>query len=185
MSEFQFFRQWRGPGDAVYYRVDPDAKPDRQVRVSDDGLWAPTVFEGVDDFRNSNLGGGFEVPAAQVPCHLCMLVAGSVTRVLVREWPDAVAVTPRPTPAVGGHVVVIPRAHVRNAREDWAVAGLVRVRAAELQSELELGSSNYIDSDGRAATQSETEHMHGHLVPRCEGDGLHLPWTGQIAKGGA
>lgn len=32
-----------------------------------------------------------------------------------------------------------------------------------------------------AATQTG-EHLHAHIVPRREDDGLHLPWTGQVRQ---
>lgn len=41
-----------------------------------------------------------------------------------------------------------------------------------------LESANFITSAGPAATQS-VFHLHVHLVPRFEDDGLILPWTGQ------
>ena len=37
---------------------------------------------------------------------------------------------------------------------------------------------NLIISSGSAATQT-VAHVHVHYVPRREGDGLALPWTGQ------
>ena len=39
-------------------------------------------------------------------------------------------------------------------------------------------SCNLITSVGAAATQT-VKHLHIHIVPRHEGDGLHLPWTEQ------
>ena len=34
---------------------------------------------------------------------------------------------------------------------------------------------------GRAATQT-VEHLHIHIVPRSDGDGLQLPWSQSIKK---
>jgi histidine triad (HIT) family protein len=41
-----------------------------------------------------------------------------------------------------------------------------------------IGQYNFITSAGKAATQS-VMHLHIHIVPRQEGDGLLLPWSGQ------
>jgi histidine triad (HIT) family protein len=48
----------------------------------------------------------------------------------------------------------------------------VMFRAAELA----VTPCNLITSAGRAATQS-VMHLHLHLVPRLDGDGLALPWS--------
>jgi histidine triad (HIT) family protein len=40
----------------------------------------------------------------------------------------------------------------------------------------EMGPCNLITSKGREATQT-VFHMHLHLVPRAENDGLLLPWS--------
>lgn len=42
------------------------------------------------------------------------------------------------------------------------------------------GDMNLITSRGPAATQT-VPHLHLHLIPRREGDGLTLPWTAQQA----
>jgi hypothetical protein len=44
-----------------------------------------------------------------------------------------------------------------------------------------VGDCNLIASRGPAATQT-VPHLHLHLVPRLEGDGLPLPWTGQAER---
>jgi histidine triad (HIT) family protein len=46
----------------------------------------------------------------------------------------------------------------------------------------EMPGANIITSIGRVATQS-VFHLHVHIVPRHEGDGLCLPWTGQHTGG--
>jgi len=54
------------------------------------------------------------------------------------------------------------------------VAAAAMRRAADLAGESEM-AVNLITSRGRAATQS-VFHLHLHLVPRAENDGLALPW---------
>ena len=81
-------------------------------------------------------------------------------------------------PVTPGHVLVVPVRHVTDALEDPDLTGRVFAAAARLADELDDPSCNLITSVGGAATQS-VYHLHAHLVPRREGDGLPLPWTPQ------
>ncbi|WP_461007379.1 HIT family protein [Streptomyces capparidis] len=108
------------------------------------------------------------------PCVFCAVAAGEAPAVLVREWPDALAIRPRSGGVNGGHVLVLPRVHVENAGTDPEVTAMVMRRAAELMAE--HPAANIITSKGEAATQS-VFHLHVHVVPRQEGDDLPLPWT--------
>jgi histidine triad (HIT) family protein len=83
-------------------------------------------------------------------CVFCAIAAGQTPAVIVREWPDTLAVRPR-------------------------TAAVMR-RAAELMAE--HPAANLITSKGAAATQT-VYHLHVHVVPRQGGDGLPLPWTPQ------
>lgn len=106
------------------------------------------------------------------PCPFCEIVAGRAPATVVREWDDALAIVPL-TPVVKGHILVIPREHVTDYGDDPTVSAWTMYRAAELADD--YGPSNLITSRGRAATQS-VFHLHLHLVPRAENDGLALPW---------
>ncbi len=53
--------------------------------------------------------------------------------------------------------------------------------AAELAAE--VGDCNVITSRGAAATQT-VRHLHVHVVPRRQGDGILLPWTDPGAETG-
>ncbi|GAA2108009.1 hypothetical protein GCM10009802_03540 [Streptomyces synnematoformans] len=108
-------------------------------------------------------------------CPFCKIVRGEEPATIVREWPHALAIVPL-NPVVDGHLLVLPKRHVVNAAEDLDVtAGTARC-AGELARE--TGNGNLITSIGPEATQT-VFHLHWHVVPRAEGDGLHLPWTGQ------
>jgi histidine triad (HIT) family protein len=83
-------------------------------------------------------------------------------------------------PVTPGHFLVVPRTHVASALEPLApilLGGAMRL-AAILARQMDLTDCNFINSAGTAATQT-VPHLHVHVVPRREGDGLHLPWTGQ------
>jgi histidine triad (HIT) family protein len=104
-------------------------------------------------------------------CAFCAIVAGVSPAEVVREWEDAIAIVPL-NPVVDGHVLVIPREHVGNFA-DWPnLSADVMRRAAELAEP----PCNLITSAGAEATQT-VMHLHLHVVPREENDGLALPWS--------
>lgn len=84
-------------------------------------------------------------------------------------------------PVAPGHVLVIPRAHAESfCADEWLVttAFLASVFAVSVQwaRTHEAEGWNIISSAGKAATQT-VKHLHVHVVPRREGDGLKLPWS--------
>ena len=97
------------------------------------------------------------------------------------DYSDDHAVAFKPlNPVTPGHILVVPRQHIVSALEPLApitLGGCMRL-AAILARQMDLTDCNFINSAGRAATQT-VFHLHVHVVPRREGDGLHLPWTGQ------
>jgi histidine triad (HIT) family protein len=105
-------------------------------------------------------------------CVFCGIVAGTEPATFVRTWKDAVAFVPF-NPVSPGHVLVVPREHVRDATESDDVTALTMVRAVELARN--LSASNILTSVGTAATQS-VFHLHVHVVPRSFGDQLMVPW---------
>lgn len=107
-------------------------------------------------------------------CIFCEIVAGQAPATVVQEWGDAIAIVPL-GPVVDGHTLVIPKQHVADFTEDPDVTAVAAGRAAELGRDLQLKHTNLITSKGVHATQS-VFHLHLHLVPRTENDGLALPW---------
>ncbi|MFE0472409.1 HIT family protein [Streptomyces sp. NPDC058947] len=89
------------------------------------------------------------------------------------HWPDAVAFIPL-NPVVEGHTLIVPKVHVRDFAESPEVFAATSLRAAELM-QFTPRAMNVITSRGKAATQS-IFHLHLHLVPRQDNDGLALPW---------
>lgn len=81
-------------------------------------------------------------------------------------------------PVAPGHFLVVPRKHVAHAFESPSAAAGALKFAGYLANRMDLESANFITSAGPAATQT-VFHLHVHVVPRREGDGLALPWTGQ------
>ncbi|MFJ3950741.1 HIT domain-containing protein [Streptomyces sp. Je 1-4] len=107
-------------------------------------------------------------------CPFCLIVWGRAPATVLRAWPETIAIRPRHGGVTAGHVLVIPRVHVADVAEDPVVSAATMLRAAELAAE--AGDCNVITSRGPAATQT-VRHLHLHLVPRAEGDGLLLPWS--------
>lgn len=106
-------------------------------------------------------------------CPFCAIVAGTAPATIVREWPETLAIVPL-GPVTDGHLLVIPKQHVQDFTTDWWISARTMSRASELAAETEQ-PMNVITSRGREATQS-VFHLHLHLVPRAENDGLALPW---------
>ena len=113
-------------------------------------------------------------------CVFCQIIAGTSPATIVREWRDAIAIVPI-GPVVDGHLLVIPRTHVADWTTGAYVSAITMHAAAELAQELQLGPCNLITSRGREATQS-VFHLHLHIVPRAENDGLALPWYSGRSK---
>lgn len=113
-------------------------------------------------------------------CPFCEIIAGRAPATFVHEWDDVIAIVPL-GPVVAGHTLVIPKEHVRDFSAVPDVSAATMRRAAELMRWTPR-SMNLITSKGREATQS-VFHLHLHLVPRAENDGLALPWhSGRISR---
>lgn len=79
-------------------------------------------------------------------------------------------------PVTPGHLLVVPKLHVRDATIDLHITARTMYCAALVASGFD--AANIITSIGADASQT-VRHLHLHVVPRKAGDGLALPWTGQ------
>lgn len=116
-------------------------------------------------------------------CIFCDIVAGDAPARQVADGILNLGIYPL-NPVTEGHFLVIPKNHVTDAlASPGAAAGAVGDAAqwAWLMSERDprYTSVNIITSVGKPATQT-VFHLHVHVVPRTEGDGLALPWTNQL-----
>lgn len=113
-------------------------------------------------------------------CVFCSIVRGESPATVLEEWSDCICIVPL-GPVVPGHVLIIPRRHVVDFADDAIVSEDAMFRASiYAAAHDEYEQCNLITSRGPAATQT-IFHLHVHLVPRQDGDGLALPWTGQHA----
>lgn len=80
-------------------------------------------------------------------------------------------------PVVEGHRIVFSARHSKDFTDELGILLEVMIHAVKVAKE-NGGEYNLITSKGKNATQS-VFHLHIHLVPRKENDGLLLPWSGQ------
>lgn len=111
-------------------------------------------------------------------CTFCDIVEGKAPADIRFELPDSLVIVPL-NPVAPGHRIAIPRVHVSNFSENPATTAAVMRDVAELMALTTEIDCNIITSRGKAATQT-VFHLHVHIVPRFEGDGLRLPWTEKL-----
>lgn len=115
-------------------------------------------------------------------CVFCRIAAGTEAARVVGECAETLTFLPR-NPVHPGHVLVVPRRHVRDIwdldEETAAVLSAAVLRAAHsVRSIHQPEGLNVIQSSGAVATQS-VFHLHVHVVPRYEGDGFPRLWPEQ------
>jgi histidine triad (HIT) family protein len=102
----------------------------------------------------------------------CRIAGGVAPAEVVASDINCLVIVPL-KPVTPGHVLVIPRVHVADfTAQPMATA---RVMSSAAWYAKGIGPCNVITSKGREATQS-VFHLHLHVIPRAEGDGLALPW---------
>lgn len=82
------------------------------------------------------------------------------------------------SPATPGHLLFVPAEHIEDALTDPYTSAITMEIASRwaMRHRFRADGWNMITSAGTAATQT-IRHLHIHLVPRREGDGLALPWN--------
>jgi histidine triad (HIT) family protein len=143
------------------------------------------VTDALDAIRPESLSARLErlyreQAAEHADCPFCEINTGRAPATFVHEWSNAIAIVPL-SPVVDGHTLVIPKTHVVDFADDPDVTGATAHRAAQLCRDVGLVHANLITSRGVHATQS-VRHLHLHLVPRAENDGLALPWYSGKSK---
>lgn len=79
-------------------------------------------------------------------------------------------------PVTEGHALVVPERHVESALTDEVLTGEVFRAAARWAADRGYTDVNLITNAGRHAGQ-EVFHLHVHVLPRGDHDGLALPWA--------
>lgn len=119
-------------------------------------------------------------------CVFCEILYGTAPATVVYDGISSLGIVPL-GPVTDGHVIFLPRKHVRDAAERPSVTASVMEDAAQYikhirEREVDVPDFNIITSIGPDATQS-VFHLHVHVVPRRANDGLALPWySGKKSK---
>ena len=109
-------------------------------------------------------------------CVFCAIVAGEAPAVRIHEDDDLLAILDI-RPFTRGHTLVIPKTHsvdLTDTAPDTVAAMAAlgqRIARAARRSGLHADGNNIAINDGKAAFQT-VFHIHFHIVPRYEGQGL-------------
>jgi histidine triad (HIT) family protein len=115
-------------------------------------------------------------------CVFCKIVAGELPSYKVWEDDNILAFLTI-EPIARGHTLVIPKDHhqdiFQTSEEALAAMNVACKKVADLLKEkLGVENVNIINASGKAAQQS-VFHIHYHVVPRYEQDGLDLWFHGE------
>jgi histidine triad (HIT) family protein len=111
-------------------------------------------------------------------CIFCKIVAGSIPAYKIHEDDHCIAILDA-FPVTTGHTLVIPKKHAHQlhdldaseAAHAFQIAQQVAVGIAKLES---VSGYNVVQNNGKTAGQV-IPHVHIHVLPRKNGDGL-LPF---------
>lgn len=117
--------------------------------------------------------------SASEECAFCSIVSGATPAREVFRSETSVAFFPD-HPAVLGHTLVVPRAHISDLMSldrstAYALSDAVREIVPAVLAATGAEGLNLVQSNGRAAGQT-VFHLHVHLVPRREGDRMPDLW---------
>lgn len=118
-------------------------------------------------------------------CVFCAIADGTEPAVVVHEDETTLAFMDA-APATEGHVLVVPRRHASDLLDvdlDEAAAVMqTTVRVARRIDEAFRPDGLTLFQANRPAGWQDVFHLHVHVVPRWEGDGLVRPWeSGPVA----
>lgn len=122
-------------------------------------------------------------------CIFCKIANGIIPSATVYEDDDFRAILDI-APAHKGHTIILPKTHAANLFEtdDATAAKLLPVAkkvAAAVKKVTGCDGINILQNNGEAAGQT-VFHLHVHVVPRFEGDGILPVWPqGSYADGEA
>jgi histidine triad (HIT) family protein len=107
-------------------------------------------------------------------CIFCSIVAGEIPSRTVYEDEEVLAFLDA-TPLARGHTLVIPKDHHQTLGDlppDLAetLGGTLTKLAPAIETAVNADASTVAFNNGEAAGQ-EVPHVHGHVIPRFDGDG--------------
>ncbi|MDQ7783675.1 MAG: HIT family protein [Desulfomonilaceae bacterium] len=110
-------------------------------------------------------------------CIFCKIVAGTIPCTKVYEDETVLAFMDI-MPLNKGHLLVIPKEHLENIVDAdpkiyGHLASVICTIAKAVNAAVEPDGMNVLQLNGKAANQV-IPHLHMHIVPRWEGDGLTI-----------
>lgn len=125
----------------------------------------------------------------QENCIFCKIAGGEIPSAAVYE-DDKFKVILDIAPAAKGHAILIPKKHLPDIfevdEETASGALLTAARVAKgMKEALGCDGVNILQNNGPAAGQT-VYHLHIHIIPRWNDDGLNLSWKqGKYEEGEA
>ncbi len=118
-------------------------------------------------------------------CIFCSIAAGEAPAQIIGETERTLTILDL-RPAADGHALVIPKRHCADVLDcPGDLLGELIAEAARtarlLKDRLGASGVNILNANGRTAQQT-VFHLHFHVVPRYEGDGLDLQLHGRGAR---
>jgi histidine triad (HIT) family protein len=117
--------------------------------------------------------------ASDPNCIFCKIVKGEIPSFKLYEDAETLAFMDI-NPVHDGHCLVIPKAHSATvfeiAPEDFAATARTAAKVAKaVKAAVPCDGFNLMQANGEGAGQS-VGHLHLHIVPRKNGDGLLFNW---------
>lgn len=110
-------------------------------------------------------------------CLFCGIVLGNIQSYKIYEDNEFVAVLDI-NPANLGHILVIPKAHVKNSYEiNPRIFEITNLIAKKMKEKLDADSNIFI-ANGENAGQ-KIEHFIVNVIPRYKDDNIELAWQGK------
>ncbi len=116
----------------------------------------------------------------QADCVFCRIVAGSIPSARIYE-DDACIAFLDIGPLADAHLLVVPRQHYEwitdmPAQEVATVARRIPQLAQAVMKVTGAQGFNLLQNNGKVSGQA-VPHVHFHIIPRREGDGLGYRWN--------
>lgn len=120
-------------------------------------------------------------------CVFCKIISGEFSSTTVYEDDNFKAIFDI-SPASKGHTLVLAKKHVENIFEmDEAIAAnglsVISKIATAIKEALSCDGINIIQNNGEAAGQT-VNHLHFHIIPRYNNDGVISTWKNNFYENG-
>jgi len=110
-------------------------------------------------------------------CVFCKIIQGEIKGDVIRASNSFIALKDR-SPVAPGHLLIIPKKHMGNLLDMSPSLGEEFVKfTKELAEEIidnKIGDGFNLISNNLPAAGQIVEHLHFHLIPRKEGDGIRF-----------